>query len=254
MQPDSTNDSLEFDNLMAWLHQNRKSVAIGGTVLAVALIAFALFSWKKNQNELDANNALFALPSLVGASEKTTEVRAEDFQKIADQYPNTRVADRAEIIAAGVLFTDGKYAEAEKQFSKFLSEHEGSPLQSEAALGVAASLEAQGKISEAVSKYQELIAKYSGDNVVPPAKLTLARLLETQNKSEDALKLYDDLMRSNNPYDPWAGEARERRELLLQKFPNLKSKPAMTTPNISAPTPVLNPAAPAAATNKVPAK
>jgi predicted negative regulator of RcsB-dependent stress response len=254
MQPDSTNDSLDFDNLMSWLHYNRKPLAIGGTVVAVALIAFALYSWKKNQNEVDANSALFALPSLVGAGEKTTEVRADDFQKIANEYPSTRVAERAEIIAAGVLFTDGKYAEAEKQFAKFSSEHEGSPLQSEAALGVAASLEAQGKISEAVTKYQELIAKYSGDNVIPPAKLTLARLLETQNKSEEALKYYDDLMRSNNPYDPWAAEARERRELLLQKFPNLKNKPAVATPGVSANTPALNPAASPVPTNKASAK
>jgi hypothetical protein len=70
--------------------------------------------------------------------------------------------------------------------------------------------------------------------VVSPAKLTLARLFESQNKPEEALKLYEDLARSQNPYDPWAAEASERREQLLQKFPNLRPAPAAaisSTPN-----------------------
>jgi predicted negative regulator of RcsB-dependent stress response len=226
-------------------------VAIGGVVIAVLLIGAALYTWKKNHDELEANAALFALPSLVGASAKTTEVRAEDFEKIAQEYPNTRVAARVELVAAGILFTDGKYSEAEKQFAKFLSEHEGSSLQSEAALGVAASLEAQGKISEAIPKYQEIISKYSGEHVVPPAKLTLARLLETQNKPEQALKHYDDLIRAPNPYDPWAAEARERRELLLQKFPDLKNT---ATPSTSMGAPALNLTPSSTSTNKTSAK
>lgn len=254
MQSETTKESLDVDSFMAWLHFNRKPVAIGGAIVAVALIGFAIFNWKKNQNELDANAALFALPSLVGANSKTSELRAEDFQKIANEYPNTRVAERVELIATGVLFTDEKYAEAEKQFAKFLIEHENSPLRAEAALGVAASLEAQGKINEAATKYQEIITKYSGASVVPPAKLTLARLLETQNKSDEALKHYDDLMRSTNPYDPWAAEARERREQLLQKFPNLKSKPAMVAPSAPVEAPVLKPITPATTTNQPPAK
>jgi len=249
MQPDSTKESLDFDNLMAWLHYNRKPVGFGAGIVAVLLIGFGLYNWNKNQNEAKANAELFAMPSFVGANSKK-EVRAENFQKIADEYPNTSVAERAELIAAGILFTEGKYAEAEKQFAKFLNEHEGSSLQAQAAVGVAASLEAQNKIGEAVAKYQELITKYSGENVVSPAKLTLARLLETQNKGEDALKLYDDLTRNPNPYDPWSAEARERREILFQKFPNLKNKPAMAAPTISPGTPVVTPSAPTVSTNK----
>jgi predicted negative regulator of RcsB-dependent stress response len=249
MQPDSTKESVDFDNLMAWLHYNWKPVAIGAGAVAVLLVGFALHNWNKNQNEAKANAELFAMPSLVGANNKT-EVRAENFQKIADEFPNTSVAQRAELIAAGVLFTDGKFAEAEKEFTKFLNADRDNSLQAQAAVGVAASLEAQNKIGEATAKYQELIAKYSGENVVSPGKLTLARLLESQNKGEEALKLYDDLLRNPNPYDPWSAEARERRELLLQKFPSLKSKPAMAAPTVSPNAPVVTPSAPTVSTNK----
>ena len=249
MQSETTKESVDFDNFLAWLHFNRKPVAIGAVIVVATLVVIAFSNWKKNQNELDANAALFALPSLVGVSGRTAEVRSEDFKKIADEYPKTRAAERAELIAAGVLFTDGKYVEAQREFSKFLEQHEESPLQSQAAIGIAASLEAQGKPAEAVTKYQEVLAKYPNENITAPAKLTLARLLETQNKPEEALKHYNDLTRSQNPYDPWASEARERREQLFQKFPNLKMKPAAVAPSVPANNPILS--APAAKTNAV---
>ncbi len=231
MEPDTTTNSWNFDNFLVWLYENRKAAGLGAAVLALVLIGAAFYSWKKNNDESRANAALFALPSLLGPSGRTTPVHSEDFQKIAGSYPNTQAGERAELIAAGILFTEEKYAEAQRQFSKFLAAHEGSPLQSQAALGFAASLEAQGKIPEAIAKYQEVITKYPADNIISPAKLTLARLFEAQNKPADALKLYEELGRTQNPYDPWASEAGERRELLLEKNPQLKKKPvpAMTT-------------------------
>ena len=137
MQSETTKESADFDSFLAWLHFNRKPVAIGAAVLVAVAVIFAIYTWKKNQNELDANAALFALPTLVGASGRTAEVRAEDFQKVAGEFPKTRAAERADLIAAGVLFTEGKYADAEKQFAKFLSERPESPLRAQAALGVA---------------------------------------------------------------------------------------------------------------------
>ncbi len=239
MQPETKPESFDFDNFVTWLYENRMKVGIVAAVLAVVIAVVAIVSWKKAQNETDANAALFALPALIGPSGRTAEVRSESFQKIAGEFPDTSAGDRAALLAGGILFTDGKYAEAEKQFSKFLSENQESPLRAQAAVGVAASLEAQGKLNESVTKYQDILAKYSGENVVAPSKLTLARLLEGQNKPEEALKLYEDLTRSKNPYDPWSAEAGERREQLLQKFPNLKVNPPVAA---SVPTSVKVPA------------
>ena len=251
MQSESTTELWNFDSFVEWLYLNRVRVGIGLAVVVLVIAGVAFFNWKKNQNELEANAALFTLPSPIAPAGKTSQARSEDFQKLAAEYPDTQAAERAELIAAGISFTDGKYADSQREFSKFLEKHDGSSLQAQAAIGVAASLEAQGKINEAVTKYQELISKYSGENVIPPAKLTLARLLETQNKPADALKLYDDLARSNNPYDPWAGEAGERREQLLQKFPNLKPKPAVTSSSIPPASAILAPQSPSASTNPI---
>lgn len=218
---------------MVWLHLNRQRVLIAVALVLAIIVGVALYNWKKNNDEAQANAALFALPSLIGVTGKSATPRAEDFQKVASDYPSSKAAERAELLAAGIMFTDGKYTDAQRQFSKFLEKYDGSDLQSQAAIGVAASLEAQGKIPEAVAKYQELIAKYPTENIISPAKLTLARLMETQNKPGEALKLYEDLARSKNQYDPFAGEARERRELLLEKNPSLKTKPSVSAANIA---------------------
>ncbi len=231
MQSETTTESWDLNTLLEWLYVNRVRVGVTSAAVAVILAGVSLFTWKKTQDEVKANAELFALPPLVGANAKAAPARAEDFQKVAQDFPDTRAAERAELLAAGILFGDGKYAEAQKGFAKFLEQREASPLQAQAAIGVAASLEAQGKTAEAIAKYQDVISKYPGQNIISPAKLTLARLLEGQNKPEEALKLYADLTRSNNPYDPWSAEAGERRELLLQKYPNLKPvPPAMAVP------------------------
>ncbi len=231
MQSESTAGSWDLNTFLEWLYVNRMRVGVTSVVVGLVFAATALFTWKKTQDEVKANAELFALPSLVGANAKSAPARVEDYQKIGRDFPDTRAAERADLLAAGILFTDGKYAESQKAFAKFLEHRELSPLQAQAAIGVAASLEAQGKTSEAITKYQELISKYPGQNIVPPAKLTLARLYEGQNKPEEALKLYADLTRTPNPYDPWSAEAGERRELLLQKFPNLKPvAPVMPAP------------------------
>jgi hypothetical protein len=54
-------------------------------------------------------------------------------------------------------------------------------------------------------------------NIVSPAKLTLARLYDEDNQAAAGLQLLCELARllNQNPYDPWAAEARERAQLLV---------------------------------------
>jgi tetratricopeptide (TPR) repeat protein len=123
-------------------------------------------------------------------------------------------------------------------------------------MGVAASVEAQGRNSEAIQKYQELISAFPSDlNIVTPAKLTLARLFEEENKPQQALTFYSELARIQNPYDPWAAEARERGQLLVAKHPELRKAEAAPAPapfSLSQPT-VKVPLPPAASASKGPA-
>jgi hypothetical protein len=72
-------------------------------------------------------------------------------------------------------------------------------------------------------------------SIISPAKLTLARLYEESNQPQQALTYYAELARvlNQNPYDPWAAEARERAQLLASKHPELMK--ALTSAAPSAP-------------------
>jgi predicted negative regulator of RcsB-dependent stress response len=229
---------MDLYHITDWFQRNRQRVIIGALVVFAIGAIISIVIWKNNKTEADANAALMALPSTFGAGANYAHPTPGALEQIAKEYPNTSAGEQAEILAASVLFTDGKYSDAQQAFTKFIADHANSPLLPQANLGVAASLEAQGKAADAISKYQEVINKFPNDAyITSPAKLTLARLFEEQNKPDQALKNYDELARIPDPRDPWAGEAKERREILLNKHPELKpvapaaSAPAATAPN-----------------------
>lgn len=224
---------MDFYNVANWFHKNRKALIIGAVVVFVIGAGVAIMMWHNDKTESDANAALMALPATYGANPNYPHPTASTLGQIAKDYPGTPAGEHAEILAASVLFSDGKYADAEAAFKKFINDHNNSPLVAQANLGVAAALEAQGKTQDAAAKYQDVIGHYPNDNyIVNPAKLTLARLLEDQNKPDQALRYYDELVRIPGQSDPWAGEARDRRDALLAKHPEL-NKPAATTPSTS---------------------
>jgi tetratricopeptide (TPR) repeat protein len=220
-QPAPAPTTFDFDKFLIWLHANRKRVAtIAVAVLAVGGI-LGIVIWRQGQVEVNANEDFFALPSAFG-SEKGPHPTPDALLKVAQEYPKTSVGEQSQFLAAGIYFTDGKYEQAYSEFSKFTTEHVESPLLPQAHLGMAASLEAQQKYAEAIQKYENVVTTFRNDSVVGPAKLTLARLYEDKNENAKALEYYDQLIKTpSGPYDPWAGEARERRDLLLNKHPEL---------------------------------
>jgi hypothetical protein len=227
METDATVTVYSF---LDWLYTNRKKVTIGVVAAAVIALGVAIGVWKRNANQVDANDLLFSVPSLLSLNARQAPPSPDALLNVTREYPSTSAGEEAQLLAAGRLFVDGKYSDSEHEFSKFVTDHPASPLIPQAQVGVAASLEAQGKTSDAMQKYKEVVAMYSTDpNIASPAKLTLARLSEDQNKPDQALSYYSDLARDTNPYDPWAAEARERRDLLLATHPELNKPAAMTT-------------------------
>lgn len=250
MDAQSTNPA-GLEELMAWLMDNIKQVIIALVVLAVIGIGIGIYIHSKDQAITNANAEVFSSGAL-GVARPT--VSPDIYLKAAQDHAGTDVGERAQLLAASVLFQQGKYAESQTQFEKFRREHENGPLDADATLGIAASLDAQNKTPEAINKYMEVIQHSAGSAAASQAKLNLARIYETQNKAEDALKLYDQLDKAQNPYDPWRAMAVNRRETLLAKHPELAKLevPAgepqtfkMTTPPAAAPAPSA-PKAPAA--------
>jgi len=226
MEAESTQSTETYIKVMAWLHANRKALTIGAGVAVVIAVVIGIIAWQKAEAESSTGAQLMDLPLATFHDGRMVPTGATPFLDLARQSPDTTAGEYAELLGAEGLFMEGKYPEAHQEFSKFLDEHSDNALIPQAKVGLAACLEEEGKTQEAAQKYQEVIATYSTDaNIVSPAKLTLARLDEAQNKPEQALQYYEDLARINNPYDPWAAEARERGMLLLMKHPELRKAP-----------------------------
>jgi predicted negative regulator of RcsB-dependent stress response len=237
------NESLAFYNFLAWLDRNRKAVLIGTLAILGVVVALAVMSWKKEQDELAASHAVFTLPSVVAMRDQTRP-SPEVYLDAARKHSNTAAGERALLLGAGLLFEQGRFAEAQAKFEQFLDEQSDSPYESQAALGIAASLEGQGKTDEAIAKYREVITRYPNENVAPQAKLNLARIY-AKTQPEEALRLYDELIRppGSPGFNAWSNEASDRRRRLLQQHPELAAAatPAPTEPPPFTITPVPQP-------------
>ena len=219
MEAQSTDSSDIVFRLLGWLHANRKAVTAGVLVVAVVGIATGLYSWKQGQNDIDADTKLLSLP--VG-NDLRVHAPGDKLQELASEYPSTPAGEYAALLAGENLFVSGNFIEAERSFTKFLNDYPASALAAEAGLGVAASLEAQNKLPEATQQYQKVIqANPTEAAVVEPAKLTLGRIAEEQNHFDQAFTQYRELAQSPNPNDLWAGEAKERLQLLVASHPEL---------------------------------
>ncbi|MDB6129348.1 MAG: Tetratricopeptide 2 repeat protein [Verrucomicrobiales bacterium] len=214
-------ESSESDDLfhfIEWANKNLKVILyiVGALAGIAAVIAF--LNWKKGQNELAANDAVFALPALlVGPGGATAN--SKDYLKVADQHSSTQAGERALLLGAGLLFTEGKYPDAQAAFQKFLSEHGDSSFRSEADFGVAAALEAQGKTNEAMARYEEVGNRYLNEASGIQSKLNFGRMAENARNYDKALKAYTDV--GKNIQSPYAQEGHERSEQLLSRHPEL---------------------------------
>jgi predicted negative regulator of RcsB-dependent stress response len=223
-----------------WLHTNRKRVLAGAVVVAVVAAIVAFVMWNNSEKEASANQALLAVPSLIGAAPPGDPASGKTLLDIGQEYPGTSAGVAAQLLAARELFLGGKYAEAQREFTKFIADHPNHPLVPQANVGIAACMEAQTNITGAVQQYKKINVLYAGNaNLVLPVKLTLGRLSEADNKPDQAVQYYKELASLQDPNDPWVVEAYERLRLLIAKHPELNPNPQQPPP--AGPSPMLTP-------------
>jgi TolA-binding protein len=214
---------------LAWLEadngRNKKRLAVGAVLLIVVAFAIYVYNYLGEQKELKASAALIELRPPPPTPSNTNEipVPASAYLKVAEQYAGTVAAERATLLAAGALFTEGKYSDAQTQFDRLLKEHPSSVWAADANYGVAASLESQGKRDEALASYNHVVNAYRDSSVATEARMAMARIHEAKNQPAEALKLYDEV--SHSGMSMRAQEAFMARSQLLKKHPEL-DKPA----------------------------
>lgn len=234
MSLEAQESSLSFD-LLTWIEENKKllKLTISGTIIAVT--AIIIVRWHAAKTEAEASYAVVAAGTVSPTS--TNAVSAETWLALATKHSGTRAAERALLLGATQLYTEGKYAEAAAKFDAFIAEAPDHPFASTALLGKAAALDAQNKLPEAATAYQTVIARFPSDPAAGQARLGKARVLEASGQFEQALALCDELARSS-ALSSAAREAASLREAILAKHPEL-SRPQSVTNSINVvPSPV----------------
>lgn len=217
------------DRLWDWFEAYRRQIILAVAFLFIAGIIVWFVIWQRETKQSDAGAALTAVEasSITGGP---AHPDAEAYLKVAGNYPGSMAGGRALLLAAGVLFDQSKYTEAQALFDRFVREYQGNPLMGQALFGIAACLDAEGKTDPAATAYKDLITRHPNESFVPQAKFALASIYEKQNKAELARDLYQDVERTA-PFTSLGNEAGVRLEELIAKNPNLQPAPPAPTPS-----------------------
>jgi TolA-binding protein len=234
-----------LDQAWAWLVVNKKQVLWGAGAVLVAGIAIGTYVWRKQAVEVSASDALSRVEALNSMPGRAREESADAYLKVANEHAGTGGGERALLQAGAVLFTQGKYAEAQTQFQRFSRDYPDSSLRGQAMLGNAACLDALAKPDEAAAAYKSTFEQRPGEAAATQARFALARIYEYQSKLEQARPLYEEVARTE-PNSSIGNEAGLKAEELRAKSP----PPAATNavPAATTTAPVLSPP-PAAKTN-----
>jgi TolA-binding protein len=208
-----------------WIEANKNKIIGVAAIIAVGVGLYSFFSWRHQQNEISAGQAL-TQTVLTFPPNAAPEQIAAAYLKIADADSDTPAGQRAWLQGAAELFVQGNYAAAQAQFQKFLDTHPDNEFSGQAALGVAKCLDAQNKLNDAAGGYQHVINDFADAQAVNAAKFSLARIDEQQRNFSDAERLYQEVAQAD-PYGALGAEAGQNALELRAKIPaNLPSTPA----------------------------
>jgi predicted negative regulator of RcsB-dependent stress response len=179
------------------IEANKKRILWGAGAFGLLVLVILIFSWQRDQKEINAGQAFTQLMVSVQANTSPAQL-ASGFLKVASDYAGTAAAQRAQLQGAADLFTAGNYADAQTQFQKFADDYPNSPLMATAELGLASTLEALGKTDAALDAYKKTIENYSDLPAQMSAKFSAARIYEQQGKSADAIRYYEEVSRNGS--------------------------------------------------------
>src|SRR5690348_12067969 len=116
--------TLYFFKAWSWAENNAKRIAVGAGIAAIAILLICYYFWQQNQTEITAGEALTQLVVSTSPNTDAGQVAAS-YLKIAADYPGSPAGDRALLLGAAALFTNGQYAQAQAQFQKYLDTRPG---------------------------------------------------------------------------------------------------------------------------------
>jgi len=194
--------SEQWLRFVAWLEDNWRRVAgIGSLVIGVGIVV-AFVMWQGGEKQRTASEEL----SLVLASPERASAAA--LLIVANDHAGTEGGNRALLLAAAALYTEGQFEQAQSEFERFLSGQPADSTIPEARLGVAACKEAQGQADGAISDYLSIVGNPASGNVIAQARFALGNLYVQQGQPDLARVQYEEL--AKNPGSSLAAEAQAR--------------------------------------------
>lgn len=193
-----------LDSLVSWFKTNQKLVSI--SLGAVALATVGIVVWRKSA-ETKIQNAERAFFQAQSATAQKPESAVSELEKVATRYAGTSAGDRASLLIAQSLMTQGKTADALKKLEALAAaggtERLGSTLQTLRA----AAFENLNKPSDAAKAYLAAAQSSVGDAKVQ-RQADAARAYMAAGNTTEALRLWTELAKDER--GPLSAEARVR--------------------------------------------
>lgn len=193
-----------LDSLASWFKANQKivSIALGG----IALASVGVVVWKKSA-ETKIQNAERAFFQAQSATAQNPGGAVGELEKVATRYAGTSAGDRASLLLAQSLMTQGKTADALKKLETLSASGGASRLGATLQTLMAAAYEGLNKPSEAAKAYLAAAATSYGDARIQ-RQADAARAYMTAGNTTEALRIWTELARDEK--GPLAAEAHVR--------------------------------------------
>lgn len=200
-----------LDSLAGWFKANQKllSIVLGGlTAVAIGVVVWQKSADTKIEN---AERAFFAAQTATAANPASANA---ELAKVATRYAGTSAGDRAALLSAQSLMSQGKTPDAMKQLEALVSNGGTDRLGSTLQTLMAAGYENMNKPADAAKAYLAAAATSFGDAKLQ-RQADAARAYMAAGNTTEALKLWQELAKDEK--GPLAAEAHVRMGELAVK-------------------------------------
>ena len=200
-----------LDSLAGWFQSNQKLVSIG--IGAIAAVGIGAFVWKKSADtKIDNAERAFFQAQTAAAQNPTTA--AAELEKVATRYAGTSAGDRAALLSAQSLMTQGKTADALKKLDALAAGGGTARLGATLQTLLAAAYENLNKPGEAAKAYLAAASTSFGD-AKAQRQADAARAYMAAGNAVESIKLWTELAKDER--GPLAAEAHIRLGELVVK-------------------------------------
>ena len=168
----------EVQEVLNFLKRYGRTITAVAAALAIAFMAFQFFRVRARRMEHAARTTLVNGTGL------------QDWQRVAEQYPDTDAAPLAGLAIAREHYNSGSVDQAREWYNRFLQKHPDHELAPVGEMGLAHCMEADGDYEAAAGRYGQLADRFPEHYIVPICLLGRGRCFEELGRLDQARAAY----------------------------------------------------------------